>query len=205
MARSSLSVPTILRGWGGSKAGAAEADRPGGQGWQAGLSNTDSVTADTGQLWGWALARRGLRLRLLVLLRWVSLGGETAAVLWVGLVLRFHLPILACLLVIAAAAAVNLFVYLRLPGGRLATGREAVLQLGIDLVQLSALLALTGGLDNPFSILLVAPVVVAAATLNSRHAVTVGVLALLLMAGMSLWSMPLPWSLQQATAHSWAA
>jgi two-component system sensor histidine kinase RegB len=193
MARSSLSVPSILRGWGGSTAKAADGDRHGRQGWQAGLLNTDSVTADTGQLWGWALAQRGLRLRLLVLLRWVSIAGETIAVLWVGPVLHFHLPILACLLVIASAAAVNLFVYLRLPGGRLATGREAVLQLGIDLVQLSALLMLTGGLDNPFWILLLAPVVVAAATLNSRHAMAVGALALVLVAGLSLWSLPLPW------------
>ncbi len=107
-----------------------------------------------------------------MLLRWVSIAGETAAVLWVGLVLRFHLPILACLSVLAAAAAV---------------------QIGIDLVQLSVLLMLTGGLDNPFSILLVAPVVLAAATLHTRHAADVGALALLFVVVMSLWSMPLPW------------
>jgi two-component system, sensor histidine kinase RegB len=167
---------------------------PGGSGWQAGLRNTDDVAAEAGQLWGWALARRGLRVRLLVLLRWVSLAGEVATVLWVGLVLRFHLPILACLAVVAVAAGLNLYIFLRLPGGRLATGREAVLQLGFDLLQLSLLLMLTGGASNPFSILLVAPVVVAAATLNSRHALAVGALALALVALMSVFSMPLPWA-----------
>ncbi len=195
MARPSLSVPTIWPWWGGSKAGAndGDADRPSGRDWQAGLRSADDVAAEAGQLWGWALARRGLRLRLLIVLRWVSIAGETAAVLWVGLFLRFHLPILACMSVIGVAAAVNTVIALRWPGGRLATGREAVMQLGFDLLQLSLLLMLTGGLSNPFSILLVAPVVVAAATLNSRHAVAVGAFALVLVGLLSIWSLPLPW------------
>ena len=107
MARPSLSVPTIWPWWGGSKAGAndGDADRASGRDWQAGLRSADDVAAEAGQLWGWALARRGLRLRLLIVLRWVSIAGETAAVLWVGLFLRFHLPILACMSVIGVAAA----------------------------------------------------------------------------------------------------
>ncbi len=47
----------------------APSDRPEGPGWQAGLRNADDVAGEAGQLWGWALARRGLRLRLLVVLR----------------------------------------------------------------------------------------------------------------------------------------
>lgn len=193
MARPLLSLPMTGPRWGGSRGDLADGDRPGGAGWQAGLRNTEDVAAEAGQLWGWALARRGLRLRLLILLRWVSIVGETSAVIVVAFVLHYHLPVLACMTVIGVAAVVNLLIWLRLPGGRLATGREAVLQLGFDLVQLSLLLILTGGLSNPFSILLVAPVVVAAATLNSRYAVIVGVLALVLVGLMSLWSMPLPW------------
>jgi two-component system sensor histidine kinase RegB len=172
----------------------AGSDRPHGSGWQAGLRNTDDVAGEAGQLWGWALARRGLRLRLLVVLRWVSIAGQTIAVTSVGWGLGFHLPVFPCLAVIAAAAVMNLFVSLRWPGGRLASGREAVFQLGFDLIQLSILLALTGGLENPFSIMLVAPVVVAAATLNSRFAAAVGGLALVLVGLLNVWSLPLPWS-----------
>lgn len=140
------------------------------------------------------MARRGLRLRLLVVLRWVSIIGQLGAVTWVGFVMGFHMPVWECLAVIGAAAWLNLTVSLAWPGGRLATGREAVMQLGFDLIQLSVLLALTGGLENPFSILLVAPVVVAAATLNSRYAAMVGALALVLVALLNIWSGPLPWS-----------
>lgn len=177
--------------WGGALK--SQSDRTGGAGWQAGLRNTEDVAEEAGQMWGWALARRGLRLRLLVVLRWVSIFGQTSAVLWVGLVLHFHMPVLQCLAVIAAAAWLNLTIGLAWPGGRLATGREAVLQLGFDLIQLSLLLMLTGGLENPFSILLVAPVVVAAATLNTRYAAAVGVLALVLVGVLNVWFAPLPW------------
>ncbi len=169
-------------------------DMPGGAGWQAGLKNAADGDGGAGQLWSWALARRGLRLRLLVVLRWVSIVGQVIGVVTVGLLLRFHMPVLECLAVIAAAAWFNLTVSLAWPGGRLATGREAVMQLGFDLIQLSILLALTGGLENPFSILLVAPVVVAAATLNSRYAAAVGALALVLVGLITVWSLPLPYT-----------
>ncbi len=180
-------------GRGAKTDGLAQGDRPGGAGWQAGLRATEDVAAEAGQMWGWALARRGLRLRLLVVLRWVSIAGQALAVTCVGGLLGYHMPVLPSLAVIAAAAWMNLTISMAWPGGRLATGREAVLQLGFDLVQLSVLLALTGGLSNPFSILLVAPVVVAAATLNSRYAAAVGVLALVLVGLMNVWSLPLPY------------
>ncbi len=182
----------------GAPANRRRTDKAGEGGWQAGLVRADrndgsiDVSAE-GQLWDWAQARRGLRLRLLVLLRWVSIVGQIIAVLGTGVVLHFHMPVMACLAVIGTAAWLNLSVSLAWPGARLATGPEAVFQLGFDLVELSLLLMLTGGLENPFSILLVAPVVVAAATLNTRHAAMVGLLALILVAIMNFWHAPIPW------------
>src|SRR5471030_767470 len=106
MARAPLLPASINWPWrGGLK---WSSDRRGGASWQAGLRNADDVAEEAGQLWGWALARRGLRLRLLVVLRWVSIFGQTAAVVWVGLILRFHMPVLPCLAVIGAAAWLNL-------------------------------------------------------------------------------------------------
>ncbi len=128
-----------------------------------------------------------------MVLRWVSILGQIIAVFWVGVGLHLHIPLLACVAVIAAAAWLNLTVSLAWPGGRLATGREAVFQLGFDIVQISALLMLTGGLENPFTIMLIAPVVVAAATLDSRFAAAVGALALFMIGVMAIFSFPLPW------------
>ena len=196
MARSPIAFPSLppwlgkLRPW---------SDKSGEGGWQPSLRNTEDVAEEAGQLWGWALARRGLRLRLLVVLRWVSIVGQAIAVLWVGFGLRLHIPLLPCLAVIAAAGWLNLTVSIAWPGGRLATGREAVLQLGFDIIQISILLMLTGGLENPFTIMLIAPVVVAAATLDSKYAAAVGALALFMIGVMAIFAYPLPWD--QAPIH----
>lgn len=193
------SVLSTLSIW--RRRSAGKSDRTATSGWQAGLWSDLAPPAAgeagggvEGQLWSWATARRGLRVRLLLVLRWVLLSGQAAAVLWVGGVLHYHMPVLACLAVIGVGVAANVIMGLAWPGGRLATGLEAVLHLGFDVVQLSLLLALTGGLDNPFSILLVAPVVVAAATLNVRNALAVGAITLLMIAAMWFWSFPTPFS-----------
>ena len=166
---------------------AAPSDRPRDHDWQGDGDLIDEVVADH------EMGRRGLRLRTLMLLRWVMILGQTAAVLWVRYVLKFDIPVAPCLTVIAAAAVMNLSFGMAWPGARLALEREALFQLAFDLVELSLLLMLTGGVANPFSLLLMAPVVVGAATLPTRHAAILGLLALLFVGVMSVWSAPLPW------------
>ena len=173
---------------------AGRSDRPGPPPWQAGPPRPQIDGADDGPLWDWAQARRGLRLRTLVLLRWAAIAGQLAAVLWVAYGLHFRLPVSWCLLVIASAGWMNLSITLSWPGLRLAGEREAVLQLAFDVVELAILLDLTGGLNNPFALLLIAPVAVAATTLPERHALALGALALAATAALGLWSAPLPWA-----------
>ena len=165
-------------------------DRLGAEPWQG---DDDAVDARGGRLWEWAQARRGLRLRTLLLLRWTSLAGQLAAVLWVQFVLGFDLPLGWCLGVILISAWANLSVTLAWPGSRMAGRREAVVQLAFDLVQLSVLLGLTGGLQNPFSLLMIAPVTVAAATLRTRDAVALCILSIVAAIALSFFSFPLPW------------
>jgi two-component system, sensor histidine kinase RegB len=54
-------------------------------------------------------------------------------------------------------------------------------------------LFMTGGLANPFAILLLAPVAIAATSLSLRNALGLLVLTLLCATGFALFSMPLPW------------
>ena len=61
------------------------------------------------------------------------------------------------------------------------------------IVVATALLALTGGLENPFCLLLVAPVTVSAASLPARQAILLGLLVLLATIGLFFWALPLPW------------
>ena len=168
-------------------------DRPRSGGLQGGAPKPQIVDPGGGALWDWAQARRGLRLRTLVLLRWAAIAGQLTAVLVVAYGLRFPAPAPWCLLVIASAAWMNLSVTLSWPGLQLAGEREATLQLAFDLIELAVLLDLTGGLQNPFCLLLVAPVTVAAATLPVRHAVALGVVALAAVAILGLSYAPLPW------------
>src|SRR6202012_5006447 len=97
--------------------------------WQGGDGQRPEIAdAGEGRLWDWAQARRGLRLRTLVLLRWVAIGGQTATVLWVAFVMHLNVPVGWCLLVIASAGWMNLSATITWPGPRLAGNREAVLQ-----------------------------------------------------------------------------
>lgn len=147
------------------------------------------------------LERRGrLRLRTLVMLRWLAVAGQTAAVFIVALGLRFEIPLGPCLGVVAASAWLNVLLSFAGTGRRLAKDWEAAAQLGFDVVQLAALLALTGGLANPFALMLIAPVTVAAATLPTRWGLTVAFLGFAATTALALWSLPLPWFPGQALA-----
>jgi two-component system sensor histidine kinase RegB len=144
--------------------------------------------------WEAALERRGrLRVRTLVQLRWLSVVGQIAAVAFVAFILKFPLPLSWCISVIAASAWLNVYFHFSLPGQHLATGWEATVQLAFDVVQLAVLLGLTGGLANPFCLMLIAPATVAAATLPTRQAVAVAALAVVAASGLWLVSLPLPW------------
>lgn len=133
------------------------------------------------------------RLRTFITLRWLAVGGQTIAVLLVYFGLGFQLPLAVCLAIIAASAWLNVFLSFAFPSQRLTRSWEAALQLSFDTVQLAALITVTGGLSNPFLLLLLAPVTVAALSLSFRPASFVAALALTLAALMPVVSLPLPW------------
>ena len=89
------------------------------------------------------------------------------------------LPIGACLAVISLSAWLNVALRLRYPASQRLKSHYAFVMLGYDVLQLGALLYLTGGLENPFAFLLIAPVTVSASTLPPRVTVALGGLAVL--------------------------
>ena len=138
---------------------------------------------------------RGLTLRTLIILRWLTVLGQ-GATLWVAHeMLHFPLPLWPCIGVVAVSVAVNVgsLLWLRRTDNRLPDGRQTAVHLGFDILQLSTLLGLTGGLENPFCLLLVAPVTVAAASLPGRQAIGLGFLVLIATGVLFKWSLPLPW------------
>ncbi len=140
------------------------------------------------------LIRRGLSLDTITTLRWIAVAGQAIVVAVAVAALGYRTPYLLCALLIALSASVNLaasFVGLR---GRLASNTEAALQLAFDVIQLTALLFLTGGTANPFVVLLIAPVTLAASSLPWRHALVLAALAIVAATVLAVWSMPLPWT-----------
>jgi two-component system sensor histidine kinase RegB len=139
-------------------------------------------------------AWRPLRLQTLVLLRWLAVAGQTIGVLFVEFGLGFPLPLWECLALIALSAALNIGLVLRYGASGRMLPRFAAVQLAFDLCQLGGLLALTGGLINPFALLLLAPVSVSATTLPSRETLFVSLLAAGIASLLSVMHMPLPWA-----------
>jgi two-component system sensor histidine kinase RegB len=134
-----------------------------------------------------------LRLQTIVRLRWFAVAGQLMAVTicWFGF--GFDLPVSYCLLLIALSAWLNVYLRLRLPSSHRLSETNAALLLAYDIVQLAGLIYLTGGLSNPFIVLLVAPVTVSAATMPLRSTLMLGLLAICLVGLLIEVHLPLPW------------
>ncbi len=139
----------------------------------------------------------GIRSQTLILLRWVAVAGQTATVLFVAFILQFGLPLAACMGVIGLSAGLNLFLGTPYAKARF-TGQYFTLnQLVFDLLQMAVLLGLTGGLTNPFILLLGVPVVVAITALPRRTAIALGLLTIAATILLQAFALPLPWAAGQ--------
>jgi two-component system sensor histidine kinase RegB len=141
---------------------------------------------------------RRLRLSTLIRLRWLAVFGQTAAILVVGLWFEFPLPFGACFALISLSAWLNLGLRILFPLSHRLEPSWAALLLAYDLLQLAGLLYLTGGLQNPFAILLLGPVMVSATTLQPDKTFLLGTMALAAATLLVFVHKPLPWFPGQA-------
>ncbi len=144
--------------------------------------------------------RGRVRLRTLNNLRWLAIGGQAAAVFIVRFGLNYRLPLVSCLIAIAMSVGLNVVLAIRSPATLRLTNRDATLFLAFDVLQLAALLYLTGGIANPFSLMFVAPVVIAATTLNLGNTLILAGLAFVAVSAIAVWHDPLPWGAPEAVS-----
>lgn len=132
-----------------------------------------------------------MRLRTLILLRWAAIAGQLAALLVAiqGYGIRLDLPL--CLSVVGISIAANLLATLALPQNLRLNEGQAVAVLLFDTAQLALLLALTGGLNNPFSLLIVAPATIGATALRTRATVVLALSTVAMVTLVGLASLPL--------------
>ena len=134
-----------------------------------------------------------VRLRTLILIRWVAILGQLFAILFVRFSLGFPLPLAPVLTVVAASALVNLWIQRSRRGATRLGDRQIAYSLGFDLLQLGALLYLTGGLNNPFAILILAPVTVSATILAWPATIALSAIAIALVGILAVDHGALPW------------
>tara|TARA_Y100001958_G_C21234813_1_gene561006 strand:+ start:1308 stop:2669 length:1362 start_codon:yes stop_codon:yes gene_type:complete len=134
-----------------------------------------------------------VRLRVQTALRWMAIIGQSAAVTLVYWGFGFDLPLAPVLGVIGLAIALNMILQVVFPRNHLLTEQQTAWFLAYDIGQLGLLLFLTGGLLNPFSLLLLAPVTISASLLNARTTALLVLFAGVLASALALFHIPLPW------------
>ncbi|MEM9199011.1 MAG: ActS/PrrB/RegB family redox-sensitive histidine kinase [Pseudomonadota bacterium] len=132
-----------------------------------------------------------VRLRTLIMLRWLAVSGQTATVVLADIYLAVTLPLNLCAAAIAASVAFNIVSTVVHPENKRLSERDTALTLLFDLVQLSVLLFATGGLTNPFSVLVLAPVTISATALTLRATLALAGAALALITLLATVHLPL--------------
>jgi two-component system sensor histidine kinase RegB len=135
-----------------------------------------------------------LRLNTLIRLRWLAIFGQSIAVLVVAYWLEFPLPVGLCFALIAGSAWMNLWLAFRYPAAHRLKPLAAMGILTFDSLQLAGLLYMTGGLTNPFSLLMTVPVVISATSLPLRLTAVLGLLVMAVATFLAFFHLPLPWS-----------
>lgn len=132
-----------------------------------------------------------VRLRTLILLRWMAITGQIAAITVADRYYGIELPLGLCYLAVGASIIANLISIFVYPENKRLSELEAMLTLLFDLSQLAFLLYLTGGLTNPFALLILAPVTISASALELRTTLVLGALAILFTTAIAFVNVPL--------------
>ena len=135
--------------------------------------------------------RSSVRLRTLIFLRWMAILGQIATIAVADRYFDLILPLGLCFLVIGVSIIANLFATFVYPESTRLSERAALLTLLFDTTQLAALIFLTGGLTNPFALLILVPVTISASVLRLRTTLVLGLFAVAYVTGAALFSLPI--------------
>lgn len=132
-----------------------------------------------------------IRLRTLVLLRWWAIAGQATALIVAQRIYDLNLELGLCFLVIGVSMVTNLVAAFIYPENRRLSDTETLMVVLFDMLQLGLMLYLTGGLNNPFSILIVGPVIVSASALSLRSTLFLGFAAICIVSLLMVFHLPL--------------
>lgn len=149
------------------------------------------MAQDDGQVFQSHKRSNWVRMRTLVMLRWFAILGQIGAILVAISVYRLSLEVGLIAGVIAMSVILNVVSMFLYPESRRLSENEADLMIGFDVIQLGLLLYLTGGLHNPFTLLILAPVTVASTVLPLRSTLILGAITLAIVTLLRFESLPI--------------
>ena len=129
--------------------------------------------------------------KTLVSLRWIALVGQYVTINIVNFIFKFELPFFYCSIIIFIGVITNFYLQFVFKKNQL-NNFTSTFVLFYDLVQLSLLLYLTGGITNPFSILLIVPAIVASTFLNLRSTINLSIATIVILVVLTIYNFPIP-------------
>lgn len=129
--------------------------------------------------------------KTLVVLRWIANIGQFLTISFVYFILNFNFPFLYCLLIIFFGILTNIFLQFKIKKKFLSNIRST-LYLVYDLIQLAALIFFTGGITNPFVILLAIPAIVSSTFLSIKSTMNLSFITVTSLLILTLYHFPLP-------------
>ena len=152
---------------------------------------TQAANIPVGRGLGKGARANWIRLRTMIVLRWVAIAGQLTAITVAQRIFGLQLELGLCYFAIGVSVIGNLIAILVFPENKRLSEYENLLMVLFDLVQLAFLLFLTGGLHNPFSLLLLGPVTISATALSLRSTIVLCGTAIGLATGLALFHLPL--------------
>jgi two-component system sensor histidine kinase RegB len=127
----------------------------------------------------------------LTILRYIAIFGQFLAVNIVYFYLNLSFPVYSSYTIIFIGLITNLYLQFGIKKNQLKDFYASIFLI-YDLIQLSSLLYLTGGIFNPFSILLIIPAIVSSTFLSMGTTIILGFITSLLLLIISFYHLPLP-------------
>ena len=138
------------------------------------------------------LSQENIKLEILINIRWIAIIGQLFAVCLIYFYYRFSFPFFECIAVILFSILINIYLGFFLKNTQRLNNFWATLSVLYDVLQLSFLLYYTGGLTNPFSILVVVPSTIAVTFLSKRSSIFLAAISIVSISILAIQHKPLP-------------
>ncbi|MFL2897884.1 MAG: ActS/PrrB/RegB family redox-sensitive histidine kinase [Candidatus Pelagibacter sp.] len=124
-------------------------------------------------------------------LRWIAFVGQIFAIFFVEFILKFQFNYIPCLVIIFLGVITNLFLQFKIKGNQL-NNFLSLIYLTYDILQLTFLFFLTGGITNPFIFLLIIPAVFSSQYLSISSSIILVSLTIVFLIFLTFFYFNLP-------------